>query len=102
VTGSKFSADAEVGLATVEEGVPDGWMGLDVGPKSVDDFVQAVNRAKIIVWNGYYALISKGLFTRNVIRIDAHFCATSYYVHVMQHATCENRLSGCVYIYLCM
>jgi phosphoglycerate kinase len=40
VTGSKFSADAEVGHATVEEGVPEGWMGLDVGPKSVEDFVQ--------------------------------------------------------------
>ena len=52
VTGSKFSADAEVGLATVDEGVPEGWMGLDVGPKSVEDFVQAINRAKIIVWNG--------------------------------------------------
>jgi len=52
VTGSKFSADAEVGHATVEEGVPEGWMGLDVGPKSVEDFVQAINRAQIIVWNG--------------------------------------------------
>jgi phosphoglycerate kinase len=52
VTGSKFSADADVGHATVEEGVPDGWMGLDVGPKSVEEFVEAVNRAKIIVWNG--------------------------------------------------
>ncbi len=52
VTGSKFSVDAEVGHATVEEGIPDGWMGLDVGEKSVEDFVTAINRANIIVWNG--------------------------------------------------
>lgn len=52
MTGSKFAADAEVGTATIEEGVPEGWMGLDVGPKSVEEFVQAINRAKIIVWNG--------------------------------------------------
>ena len=52
VTGSKFSVDAEVGHATVEEGIPDGWMGLDVGEKSVEDFITAINRAKIIVWNG--------------------------------------------------
>jgi phosphoglycerate kinase len=53
VTGSKFAADAEVGQATVDEGIPDGWMGLDIGPKAVEDFVTAINRAKIIVWNGY-------------------------------------------------
>merc|ERR1711970_514750 len=29
VTGDKFGADAAVGAATVEEGIPDGWMGLD-------------------------------------------------------------------------
>ncbi len=53
MTGSKFAADAEVGQATVDEGIPDGWMGLDIGSKAVEDFVTAINRAKIIVWNGY-------------------------------------------------
>eukprot|EP00914_Ancora_sagittata_P010219 GHVO01019711.1.p1 GENE.GHVO01019711.1~~GHVO01019711.1.p1 ORF type:complete len:416 (+),score=67.95 GHVO01019711.1:91-1338(+) len=52
VTGSKFGEDAEVGKATVESGVPDGWMGLDVGADSITKFVEAVGRAKTIVWNG--------------------------------------------------
>lgn len=52
VNGDKFSADAEVGQSTVAEGVPDGWMGLDIGEKSVEAFVEAIGRAKIIVWNG--------------------------------------------------
>lgn len=52
VTADKFDANAAVGSATVEEGIPDGWMGLDAGPKSVEMFKEVVGRAKTIVWNG--------------------------------------------------
>ncbi|XP_055704358.1 phosphoglycerate kinase [Phlebotomus papatasi] len=52
VTGDKFGEDAKVGEASVESGVPDGWMGLDVGPKSRELFAAPIARAKIIVWNG--------------------------------------------------
>ncbi|KAG1665952.1 putative phosphoglycerate kinase [Nymphon striatum] len=52
VTGDKFGDDANVGSATIESGVPDGWLGLDVGPKSSQLFAEAVKRAKTIVWNG--------------------------------------------------
>lgn len=52
VTADKFAEDATVGVATVESGIPDGWMGLDVGPKSQELFAAPLARAKIIVWNG--------------------------------------------------
>jgi len=52
VTGDKFDANAQVGSATVEEGIPDNWMGLDAGPKSVELFKEVIGRAKTIVWNG--------------------------------------------------
>lgn len=52
VTGSKFGEDAEVGEASIESGVPSGWMGLDVGPKTRELFAAPVARAKVIVWNG--------------------------------------------------
>merc|ERR1712048_298937 len=52
VTANKFSEDAEGGSATVESGIPDGWMGLDCGPKSVAEFEAAIDRAKLLVWNG--------------------------------------------------
>jgi len=52
VTGSKFGEDAEVGMATVADGVPEGWMGLDIGPETISKFVEAIGRAKTIVWNG--------------------------------------------------
>ncbi|XP_071441285.1 phosphoglycerate kinase [Hetaerina americana] len=52
VTGNRFAENAEVGSATVESGVPDGWMGLDVGPKTNALFAGPIARAKVIVWNG--------------------------------------------------
>jgi phosphoglycerate kinase len=33
VTSSKFGEDGEIGEASIENGVPDGYMGLDCGPK---------------------------------------------------------------------
>lgn len=38
VTADKFAENAVVGAADIENGIPDGWMGLDVGPKSRDLF----------------------------------------------------------------
>ncbi|KAG0429134.1 hypothetical protein HPB47_023941 [Ixodes persulcatus] len=52
VTADKFDEKAAVGSATVQGGIPSGWMGLDVGKQSVVKFQEAVRRAKTIVWNG--------------------------------------------------
>ncbi|KAI8874290.1 phosphoglycerate kinase [Ramicandelaber brevisporus] len=52
VTASKFAKDAEVGHATDESGIPDGWLGLDVGPNSNKAFHEAIVNAKTILWNG--------------------------------------------------
>jgi phosphoglycerate kinase len=50
VVAESFSEDAaprEVGLE-----IPDGWMGLDIGPKSRADYVAAIEGAGTVVWNG--------------------------------------------------
>jgi len=52
VTADKFAEDAKVGSATVEAGIPEGWMGLDCGPKSSELFAEVIARAKVVVWNG--------------------------------------------------
>jgi phosphoglycerate kinase len=52
IAADKFAADANDKYCTEEEGIPEGWMGLDVGPKSIEIFVEAVKRAKTVVWNG--------------------------------------------------
>ena len=52
VTASEFSKDAEVGYATDEDGIPDSWLGLDCGEKSIAVFNEAIKKSKTILWNG--------------------------------------------------
>ena len=52
VTGDKFAADATVGAADDTTGIPDGWLGLDVGPGSNAIFRDEILAAKTIIWNG--------------------------------------------------
>ena len=52
VCGDKFAADAQVKVADDATGIADGWLGLDVGPKSTALFLDAIKRAKTIIWNG--------------------------------------------------
>jgi phosphoglycerate kinase len=52
VTASKFGEDAEVGHADIVSGIPDGWLGLDIGPESTKKFQEVVLASKTIVWNG--------------------------------------------------
>lgn len=52
VTADKFDKNAQTGAATDGSGIPDGWLGLDVGPKSSELYRAAVAEAKTILWNG--------------------------------------------------
>ncbi|KFY36006.1 hypothetical protein V494_05399 [Pseudogymnoascus sp. VKM F-4513 (FW-928)] len=52
ITGDKFAPDAKTGTATDESGIPDGWLGLDCGPKSIELINQTINEAKTVLWNG--------------------------------------------------
>jgi phosphoglycerate kinase len=51
VLGDSFSADADV-LETDGTEVPDGWMGLDVGPRTVAAYADAIAGAGTVLWNG--------------------------------------------------
>ncbi|MEU7629472.1 phosphoglycerate kinase [Nocardia sp. NPDC049220] len=51
VVGDKFAADAESKVVSAHE-IEDGWMGLDIGPQSVDRFAVLLTEAKTIFWNG--------------------------------------------------
>lgn len=51
IAAEKFDRDAE--KKTVElDGIPEGWMSLDIGPKSVEEFAKVLASAKTIFWNG--------------------------------------------------
>ena len=51
VVADKFAADAQSKVVSAEE-IPDGWMGLDIGPESVNRFAAVLGEAKTVFWNG--------------------------------------------------
>lgn len=52
IAASAFASDAECKTVAVSEGIPDTWMGLDIGPDSTMAFASVVAAGKTIVWNG--------------------------------------------------
>lgn len=82
VVADRFPSEkdaSDVELKTVEGDIPDGWMGLDVGPKSVELFAAAVKDAKTVVWNGpmgcfEFAPLAKGTYgvCEAVAQVKAH------------------------------
>lgn len=62
VISSKFGEDGEIKSATKEEGIPDGFMGLDCGPKSCEMNAAAVKESKTILWNGPMGVFEMGKF----------------------------------------
>jgi phosphoglycerate kinase len=51
VVADKFAADANTRTVPADA-IPDGWMGLDIGPATVEDFAAALAGAATVFWNG--------------------------------------------------
>ena len=47
----EFSGDAEYQVVTAGQ-IPDGWMGMDIGPKTVELYTEALKDAGTVIWNG--------------------------------------------------
>lgn len=70
VVANKFPAEkdaSDIEMKVVEGDIEDGWMGLDIGPKSVELFSEAIKSAKTVVWNGpmgcfEFTPLAKGTF----------------------------------------
>jgi phosphoglycerate kinase len=52
IAADKFAPDANTQPADLSTGIPEGWEGLDAGPKSIELYRQAILSSKTIVWNG--------------------------------------------------
>lgn len=93
VTASAFSKDAEEGYATDQDGVPDEWLGLDCGEKSINAFNEAIKKSKTILWNGPAGVFEFEKFARGSISmlnacIEAAKSGTTVIVGGGDTATC--------------
>ncbi|HNM27286.1 MAG TPA: phosphoglycerate kinase, partial [Saprospiraceae bacterium] len=51
VCGDKFAADAQIQVCPSHQ-IPDGWMGLDIGPAAARAFASVIRKSKTVIWNG--------------------------------------------------
>lgn len=51
VSGQSFANDTNIQIST-DQNIPDGYMGLDIGPKTIKTYTQHILNSKTIIWNG--------------------------------------------------
>jgi phosphoglycerate kinase len=66
--GDAFKADAKIQTVAISA-TPEGWMGLDIGPKTVATFRQKIAGAKTIVWNGPMGVFEMAPFANGTLEI---------------------------------
>ncbi|HVH58923.1 MAG TPA: phosphoglycerate kinase [Candidatus Sulfotelmatobacter sp.] len=68
VVGAEFKADTATKTLAVSA-TPDSWMGLDIGPKTIDTYRQKIAGAKTIVWNGPMGVFEMPAFAKGTLEI---------------------------------
>jgi phosphoglycerate kinase len=79
VAAQRVAADASVRVVDARE-IPDGWMGLDIGPRTEATFGAPITAAGTILWNGPMGVFELAPFaggTRAIARAVAESCAES-------------------------
>ena len=67
VIADAFSNDANIKV--VEGDIPEGWMGLDIGPKSIELFKDTLKGAKTVVWNGPMGVFEMPNFEKGTLAV---------------------------------
>jgi len=68
IVADRFSADAEP-IVTESQNIADGFMGLDIGPKTCEIYKGAISIAKTIVWNGPMGVFEFASFAKGTIAV---------------------------------
>src|SRR5438309_481850 len=76
VVGAEFRAGTQKRTIPVGE-MPDGWMGLDIGPKTVQRFSEEIAGAKTIVWNGPMGVFEMPAFANGTLEIAKAIAAAT-------------------------
>ncbi|MGB1451884.1 MAG: phosphoglycerate kinase, partial [Marinirhabdus sp.] len=70
VIADSFSEYASI-TDSPADNIPQGWMGLDVGPKTSGIFTEVISRSKTILWNGPVGVFEMGAFQKGTKNIGA-------------------------------
>jgi phosphoglycerate kinase len=68
VAADKFANDANTKIVDVNQ-IPDGWQGLDAGPKSLENFKKVILESKTILWNGPLGVFEMESFANGTIKL---------------------------------
>ncbi len=68
VVADEFKNDANIKIVPFDK-IPDGWMGLDIGPESIKKFEEVINSSKTVVWNGPMGVFEMENFAKGTIEI---------------------------------
>jgi len=68
IVADKFEATANTQLVSVDN-IPSGWLGLDIGPASIQLFADALKDAKTVVWNGPMGVFEMEAFSKGTVEL---------------------------------
>jgi phosphoglycerate kinase len=67
VVSSEFSEKGKI--KTVKKSIPDGFMGMDIGPKTIDHYTRVIKKAKTVLWNGPMGVFEMKKFSAGTFAI---------------------------------
>jgi phosphoglycerate kinase len=76
VAANDFSNTADTQIVDVRE-IPDGWQGLDAGPKSLANFEKVILESKTILWNGPLGVFEMETFSKGTIALGNYIAAST-------------------------
>jgi phosphoglycerate kinase len=76
IAADAFSNDANTKVVDVRE-IPDGWQGLDAGPKSLENFKQVIMESKTILWNGPLGVFEMENFAKGTITLGNYIAEST-------------------------
>ncbi len=76
VIAQDLDADASTQVVSVEDGIPDGWKGLDIGPQTAQAYAQAVLDSATVVWNGPMGVFELEPFAAGTLAVAQALAAT--------------------------
>jgi phosphoglycerate kinase len=81
VCGRDFAEDTERSV-TEDASIAPGWMGLDIGPKTIEHYGQRIAKARTVIWNGPMGVFEWGAFATGTMAM-ARSCAESRAVTIV-------------------